>query len=156
MEVNHIKHLTLPFHHLSLSFPLSANSPFILLSLDFKVHFLKKRFTFKKRKIQWNFLKAESSFVSLSWMRRVCYRITYSHGVQEREASKVSLFACIFSLLWFPFAFFWWFVWRVCWGFLPMRNGGVHDHCSKETKHTDTIFNVVRQIAYIHGRDQYY
>jgi hypothetical protein len=45
----------------------------------------------------------------------------------------------------------------ICWGFLlPMRNGGVHDHCSKEAKHTDTIFNVVRLIAYIHGRDQYY
>jgi len=44
-----------------------------------------------------------------------------------------------------------------CWGFLlPMRNGGVHDHCLKEAKHTDTIFNVVRLIAYIHGRDQYY
>ncbi|XP_052308874.1 disease resistance-like protein DSC1 [Populus trichocarpa] len=44
-----------------------------------------------------------------------------------------------------------------CWGFLlPLRNGGVHDHCSKEAKHTDTIFNVVRQIAYIHGRDRYY
>ena len=44
-----------------------------------------------------------------------------------------------------------------CWGFLlPMRNGGVHDHCSKEAKHTDTIFNVVRLIAYIHGRDRYY
>jgi hypothetical protein len=44
-----------------------------------------------------------------------------------------------------------------CWGFLlPMRNGGVHDHCPKETKHTNTIFNVVRQITYIHGRDQYY
>jgi hypothetical protein len=36
------------------------------------------------------------------------------------------------------------------------RNSGVHDHCSKETKHTNTIFNVVRQIAYIHGRDRYY
>jgi hypothetical protein len=44
-----------------------------------------------------------------------------------------------------------------CWGFLlPMRNGGVHDHYSKEAKHTDTIFNVVWLIAYIHGRDQYY
>ena len=44
-----------------------------------------------------------------------------------------------------------------CWGFLlPLRNGGVHDHFSKEAKHTDTIFNVVRLIAYIHGRDQYY
>jgi len=44
-----------------------------------------------------------------------------------------------------------------CWGFLlPMRNGVVHDRCSKEAKHTDTIFNVVRQIAYIHGRDWYY
>jgi hypothetical protein len=38
----------------------------------------------------------------------------------------------------------------------PLRNGGVHDHCSKEAKHTDTIFNVVRLIAYIHGRDRYY
>jgi len=38
----------------------------------------------------------------------------------------------------------------------PLRNGGVHDHCSKEAKHTDTIFNVVRQIAYIHERDRYY
>jgi len=44
-----------------------------------------------------------------------------------------------------------------CWGFCsPSRNGGVHDHYSKETKHTNTIFNVVRQIAYIHGRDRYY
>jgi hypothetical protein len=28
-----------------------------------------------------------------------------------------------------------------CWGFLlPMRNGGAHDHCSKETKHTNTQY----------------
>jgi hypothetical protein len=41
--------------------------------------------------------------------------------------------------------------------FCPLlRNGGVHDHCSKEAKHTNTIFNVVRQITYIHGRDRYY
>jgi hypothetical protein len=30
------------------------------------------------------------------------------------------------------------------------------DSCPLEAKHTDTIFNVVRQIAYIHGRSQYY
>ena len=30
------------------------------------------------------------------------------------------------------------------------------DSCSLEAKHTDTIFNVVRQIAYIHRRGPYY
>jgi hypothetical protein len=30
------------------------------------------------------------------------------------------------------------------------------DSCPLEAKHTDTIFNMVRQIAYIHGRSQYY
>jgi hypothetical protein len=30
------------------------------------------------------------------------------------------------------------------------------DSCSLEAKHTDTIFNVVRQIAYIHGRGPFY
>ena len=30
------------------------------------------------------------------------------------------------------------------------------DNCPSEAKHTDTIFNVVRQITYIHGRSQYY
>jgi len=44
-----------------------------------------------------------------------------------------------------------------CSGFLlPLQNNGVHDHCPNEAKHTETIFNVVRLIAYIHGRDQYY
>jgi hypothetical protein len=43
-----------------------------------------------------------------------------------------------------------------CWGFLPLRIGGVHDHCPKKAKYTDTIFNVVRQIAYIHGSSLYY
>ena len=45
---------------------------------------------------------------------------------------------------------------RECWGFFFLRNGDVHDHCLKETKHTNTIFNVVRQIVYIHRRDRYY
>ena len=41
-----------------------------------------------------------------------------------------------------------------CWGFLPpLRNGGVHDHCLKEAKHTDTIFNVVRQNR-LHPRER--
>jgi hypothetical protein len=30
------------------------------------------------------------------------------------------------------------------------------DICSMEAKHTDTIFYVVRQIAYIHGRGSFY
>jgi hypothetical protein len=30
------------------------------------------------------------------------------------------------------------------------------DSCPLEAKHTNAIFNIVRQIAYIHGRSQYY
>jgi hypothetical protein len=29
---------------------------------------------------------------------------------------------------------------NACWGFLPLRIGGVHDHCSKEAKHTNTQY----------------
>jgi len=44
---------------------------------------------------------------------------------------------------------------EICWGFrLPhARTGGVLILAQWRLKHTDTIFNVVRQIAYIHGRE---
>jgi hypothetical protein len=36
---------------------------------------------------------------------------------------------------------------------LPMRNGGVHDHYSKEAKHTGTQYLTwFGKTAYIHGR----
>jgi hypothetical protein len=39
---------------------------------------------------------------------------------------------------------------------LGIQDGWYTDNCPLEAKHTDTIFNVIRQIAYIHGRSQYY
>jgi len=38
----------------------------------------------------------------------------------------------------------------------PCADRWCTDSCPKKAKHTNTIFNVVRQIAYIHGKSQYY
>jgi len=42
-----------------------------------------------------------------------------------------------------------------CWGIpaAPCADRGCSDLSQRRVKHTDTIFNVVRQIAYIHGRE---
>ena len=106
MEVNHIEHLTLPFHHLKPLFSSFCKISFHFIQLGTQGPFLERKIYFQIRNEKFSETFEDNPLLYPFLGYIVYYRITYSHGVQEREASKVSLFACIFSLLWFTFAFF--------------------------------------------------